>query len=1333
MSRKRPSLPAYLRLPDGLRFAGTAELTDDNRICFRPKQAVSPLPPEGLPVELVVAGLADDADTQLSLEGDIEAASARELRVIPGDDLPDVLVEAMDPESILWLPSANEADKLVQDMRELGRASVLKTMRRFLVELGDQLFDLSTSSRYGISGQHAHYDALNALKRGSDALLAQFTAALDASLDHIEKDGEGQSFVDLEAASARTLNLVALDEMDQKLAVDKLVSNLIDKHRVDLESLTIRSALVADLEPRKARTPFHPAYIVEAFVDAFGEVSHNVDVMQDTLKFFREAFAPSFDALYPALNAVFIEAGIEPQLEQDILDNGSLLNPVQKRIIKSTVRSRTQNESGYDDADDAQNQHQPPREPKTNDASPASEDWRNSRRDEQHDDSEMRNEAASPPRPAKAKNRHDAMYDAVLNALDTNRDSAVPQDPTRDDITPGSAEQKSSAESTSEDTQPGPGSPKDAGDALASTNTADTGAAPAVNTEALLGLLKDLQGTEAPTSSLDDLPPLEELIRNSSGTEAISLERDGANRLSFIDNVFRTLNSNFEVSSDVAPSLARLRVPLARLSLQEPRFFTQPDHPAHQLLDKLSVLASADQSMNRSLQSKVSGIVDQIAQEYTDDSRVFANALGELDALLSQQGRVFERNIERVISGLEGQEKLTKAQRRVESLLQERLDTQNTPRPLAELLDEGWRSSLVQLALREGEDSAPWREETALLDQLVSDMGASERGELADPDLEQMQHRLRALNQRLGQSNPGAVAHEGALKRINDVLTGAMQATRVPYKPALITPSAPDMDRVEQLPRLRRWMQRVHKLEPGARLRYRDKDGRRRHMRLVWVSDDRDRYAFVNERGQKIAELSAVQLARQLSRGAQPPTQVEDMSVLDQSMYETLEQAQKTLGFDRSRDRLTKLINGESLLYQLQRTLRHAQSRGSEHAFVLLDIDNFALVNEVFDDTSGDQVIAEFAKLLAQLNDRRALTARIEQDEFGILFTYRSIDEARSLADKIRRDIAESSLAIEGESVSFTVSMGITPVIGSSENPETILSEARSALALAKAQGRDQVVVYDIDQNSALNYKLEREASRSRLEEAMSTDRLILRAQPIVQSAIDGSENVSHHYEILLAVRDDEGELQSPKDFIMSAERFGYITLVDRWVVREAFSWISHLMDAQKEVPELSINLSGTSITDNDFLDYVLEQISEYGVGTSRLCFEITETGAIDNLPRAADFVRTLKNIGCKFSLDDFGTGLASHKYLKELPVDYVKIDGTFITEINQNSTDFAMAKSINDLAHFLGQKTVAECVENMEIVPALREIGIDYLQGWGIGMPQSLETVMELLDDLET
>jgi diguanylate cyclase (GGDEF)-like protein len=1020
--------------------------------------------------------------------------------------------------------------------------------------------------------------------------------------------------------------------MDQKLAIDKIVSGLIDRHRIPLECLTIRSALLNDLEPRRARTPFHPAYIVQAFTDCLEEITDSGTVIQDTLTFFGSRYSPELDTLYPALNAIFIEAGVEPDLEEEIRENGSLLNPPEKRIVKSESRERSPQErdrgparehdgepardaAGRDDARDGDGS--PPRR-----AGEAADGAGRER---------TRGDRGSQPEGG-ARSRHDAMYDAVLEALETQRGAGGRGAEGHGDEGPGAEDADAP--------------PADTPAAEAPSGAAAGTAAPALDRDAILAALLQMQAQAPSAASLADLPPLEDALAGDSGA---ALENDSAKRLSFIDNVYRTIDQNYDVSPEMAPSLARLRVPLARLSLQEPRFFSQPEHPAHRLLDKLSTLASADHTINRTLQNKVAAIVDTVARDYRDDSAVFDRAQGELDALLGQQDRVLERNVSRVISALEGQEKLIRAQRRVENMLAQHVPPDETPEALVRLLDGGWRSALVQLALREGEDSVAWREEVALLEKLLKDIDLSGTSELPERERREMQ------------------------------------------------------------------------------------DGRRRRMRLVWVSDDGNRFAFVNERGQKIAELSAVQLARQLSRGAKPPSAVDRMSVLDQSMYGALEAAQQTLSFERNRDQVTKLINGESLLYQLSRSVRHAQSRGAEHAFIVLNIDKFSLVNEVFDETSGNEVLSEFARLLGQLNDRRSLTARLEGDEFGILLTYRSMEEARDIAEKIRSDIAASAVQVGNEPVSFTVSLGIAPVLQETESAERVLADAQTALGTAKSQGGNQVVLYTPDQQEVLEYQRDREASRHRLDEAMSTDRLVLRAQPIVLTAVNGSEPATHHYEVLLSLRDDEGELQSPSDFITSAERFGYITLVDRWVIREVFTWVSSLMDRQKTIPELSINLSGSSVTDNDFLDYLLEQISQFGVGTSRLCFEITETGAIDNLPRAADFVRTLKNLGCKFSLDDFGTGLASHRYLKELPVDYVKIDGTFITNLHTDETDYAMAKSINDLAHFLGQRTVAECVESLDSLPSLREIGIDYLQGWGIGMPRRLSEVTEELSDLET
>lgn len=1352
------SLPAYLRLPDGVRLSGSASVDEQGTLCFIPKQALSPVPPSGLPVDVLVAGLPDDDGGQVRVLGSIDESGPKRITLEADEALPETLLRqlapdlgpARTPESRSTAagnpndPSdeaASDPAEVVQEMIQDGIERMGKSMRRFLVDLGDHLFDLATSARYGSAGRHRHYDALNQLKRSSMEVIQTFQEELRTTLNKLEKDNEEAEFADFEGTSARALGLVGMDEIDQQVASDKIVNAILDSHRVALECLTIRNALLKGIDPPKASTPFHPAYVLKSFLSSLHNVTDDADVTEDIIRFFGQRFTQELDKLYPALNGSLIAAGIEPDLEEEVMEAGSLLNPPpEKRVLKSESRDKPEEKEVPTPDNRSGGAHgaagAPAPGPTSGDTAGApsgagtsqagsggtgtrANDMQGSAghaavgttggddRAEGADPASVDSDDTTAPR-----QKHDAIYDAVLAALDSQQERS---------------EEALAAEATEEHADPIQGS-DDVDDAAArNVHMLDQGQ--------ILSSLRSLKDAEPEHGSLAALPPLTSLLSASQGENGarVQLDRDSVNRLNFIDTVFRTLQTNFEVSEDMAPSLAQLRVPLARLSLQEPRFFTQPEHPAHQLLDKLSTLASSDHTISRSLQKKVEDIVSRVSTEYDEDSAVFEKAQAELDTLVGQKKQLMDKSVSRVVSTLTGKQKLVEAQQFVEDVIQEHVDTQATPAPLQQLLDSGWRAALVQLALREGEDSIAWREEVSLLQQVLTDMERAEAGDLPERELREMQLRLRALNKRLGEFNPGSIDHELALKDMNALLRGERAADSQPYHAPKGIALVPPPERIEQLPRLRRWLKRAMDLQPGARLRYRDKEGHRRQMRLVWVSPDRNRFAFVNERGQKIADFTAIQLARQLSRGATPPSSIDKMSVLDQSMFNTLEEAQRTLSFDRNRDQVTRLINAESLTHQLRRSLRHAQARGTEHAFMLLNIDNFSLVNEVFDTPSGDEVLAEFARLLGQLNDRRALTARMEDDEFGILLTYRSAEEAREVAEKIRTDIAAGSLQVLGESVSFTVSMGVAPILQTSESADDVLQNARYALETAKGQGRDQVVVYSPDQEEIVEYNRKREASRRRLEEAMSTDQLVLRAQPIVQTAVDGSETARHHYEVLLALQDDEGNLGSPQEFITSAERFGFIAMVDRWVLRETFTWMSSLVDKQKVVPELSINLSGTSITDDTFLEYILEQISEWGVGTSRICFEITETGAIDNLPRAADFVRTLKNIGCKFSLDDFGTGLASHNYLRELPVDYVKIDGTFITNIHGDSTDYAMAKSINDLAHFLGQKTVAECVESLDSLPALREIGIDFLQGWGIGMPMILQEISDELPSLET
>ena len=236
----------------------------------------------------------------------------------------------------------------------------------------------------------------------------------------------------------------------------------------------------------------------------------------------------------------------------------------------------------------------------------------------------------------------------------------------------------------------------------------------------------------------------------------------------------------------------------------------------------------------------------------------------------------------------------------------------------------------------------------------------------------------------------------------------------------------------------------------------------------------------------------------------------------------------------------------------------------------------------------------------------------------------------------------------------------------------------------------------------------------SQIDHVLKEDRFVLNCQKIVP--IEDNSEDRDHYEILLTVLDENDNPMPPQDFIIAAETYNRMGAIDRWVIKNSFRWIAANILKLDGLGAFSINISGNSLTEDDFMEFVLEQFNETRLPTSKICFEITETSAIGSLDNAIKFMEKLKVIGVQFSLDDFGTGLSSYSYPRNLPVDYLKIDGIFVKDIKTNPSDYAVVKSINEIGHFTGKKTIAEFVEDDEVLKILREIGVDFAQGYGIG-----------------
>jgi diguanylate cyclase (GGDEF)-like protein len=1156
---------------------------------------------------------------------------------------------------------------LLESYQELSERELQALFTAFLEDLSDHLMVSSPGAWRSPVGRSTVAETVAVFQLRRKNMVSTFLQHLRSFHANLTPPpSETQQWRDLIDDSG-TLDLVDLNDFEDFLALERMVAIGEDLYRIPLEALQLRVAELAGVDPMLLRLPEHVAQLCRALqqvLEAF-EVPHRVT--PNIYDYFVTHFLRQLNSLYTKLNQHLATAGVRPDIETELRTGGSQLPKPDKPDKPDKPRHRES--------------HHPPRAasqtPVLADAQSLPGDGAN----------------ATPARPdhVSSVSRQQQLYGSVVEALNFKREA------------------------------------ENAGAGV------DSG--PVATPQALVKALAHLQQSSEARQQLQRSGSTSEyLVAHAGDAQGLGagISVENRNQLEMVDSLFNTIQSKLDVSTELKPALGNLQIPLARLALLEPHFFLDPEHPARSLVDKLAVLANSANFPNRMLETRVEAIIDNIVNNYDRDSGVFEQALAGVDKLAQQQALAHARNVERVVKAQEGKEKLASARNAVDAIVRETLPESGAPQILLDLIDNGWRDLMVLTHIKQGADSREWQEHLRTLDLLTAWLTQQNQGDV-DDDLVversmEVEPFIDLLEQQASTALPGNVSIQTVLNELRSILSGeapvvmATEHQTGTAKGEAATESR--RQRIDKTSRLRRWVRRVEELKTGSWLHYHDKAGQRHRMQLAWISEDRGRFLFVNDRGQKVAELNEVQLARQLSRGAQPPAPADTLSAVDQSMYGTLEHVQRTLSFARNHDSLTHLINGDSFLEQVGRALSHAKQHRSQHAVLCLNIDHFTLVNEVYDRISGDQVLLEFSGLLAQLHSKKTSSARLAEDEFAVLLVDRDLEQASAIAEQIRSDIAQSSVDIDGEKVSFTVSIGVATILDHSPDVDRVMANAREAMRQAKELGRNRVEQHCESEETVKSYRHEQRRSREALEEALENERFILRAQPIAKTAVAGGVPSTRHYELLLAMRDTNGNLSSPQDFIDAAERYGFMTLVDRWVVREAFRWISSLMDAQKVVPNIAINLSGASVTDDAFLDYLFEQISEFGVGTNRLCFEITETGTIANLVKAADFVRAFRNIGCKFSIDDFGTGPASHNYLRELPVDYVKIDGSFITNIHQNRSDYAMARSINDLAHFLGQETIAESVENEAIIEKLQEIGVDYLQGWGIGRPKPLDEV---------
>jgi len=423
----------------------------------------------------------------------------------------------------------------------------------------------------------------------------------------------------------------------------------------------------------------------------------------------------------------------------------------------------------------------------------------------------------------------------------------------------------------------------------------------------------------------------------------------------------------------------------------------------------------------------------------------------------------------------------------------------------------------------------------------------------------------------------------------------------------------------------------------------------------------------------------------------------------------------RQMAYQARHDPLTGLINRGEFELRLAQVLESARGGHTQHALCYLDLDQFKIVNDTCGHVAGDELLKQLtAQLQARVRETDTL-ARLGGDEFGILLEHCPIEEAAATAEALRQVVKRFRFAWQDKLFDVGASIGLVPITADSGSLVDVLSAADSACYIAKDQGRNRIHVYQPEDNALVQRRGEMQWVH-RVNRALGENRFRLLYQKVLPLA-EGETDV--YCEILVRMVDEQGQLVPPMAFIPAAERYQMMPELDRWVLSAALAAMRSNAPALADVTVCAVNLSGQSLCDEHFLSSVVELLDDAGVDPDRICFEITETAAIANLARATRFINVLKGMGCRFALDDFGSGLSSFSHLKHLPVDFLKIDGGFVRDMANDPVDAAVVETINRIGHVMGIRTIAESVENNDTLEALRQQGVNFAQGSAIAEPK--------------
>ena len=516
-----------------------------------------------------------------------------------------------------------------------------------------------------------------------------------------------------------------------------------------------------------------------------------------------------------------------------------------------------------------------------------------------------------------------------------------------------------------------------------------------------------------------------------------------------------------------------------------------------------------------------------------------------------------------------------------------------------------------------------------------------------------------------------------------------------------------------------RWLKRARNLKVSQWFELTQQGEQTQLYQLVWVADDASQFMFANHHGTRTAGLNLEQVAQLLRDGHLELLHDAAMPAVEQGLDALVQKIYDKLAFDSSHDQLTGLLTRKEFSRSLAQCVAQAQQEQTAHTLIFLDIQQFKVINNTCGYETGDRFLRDLARRISSFVDDEAIVGRVGPDQFAILAPMDADKAGYRLASDLKAAIETTRFVHEQHSFVINTVMAMLGFDHHNQKVMDLLRSVETAAEISKRSGHKDIQVV-LSGDERLGELDEVMIWVTRINRALDENNLKLRCQKI--APLNEQTDALPHYEVLLTVIDEQGEHMPPADFIKVAEDYNRMGSVDRWVIETVLRWMMEHQDQMHLFGGFSINLSGHSMNDDSFLDYIFDALVRYQVPRDKLIFEITETTAVANLEDAADFINEMRSIGCRFSLDDFGVGQSSYSYLKRLPVDFIKIDGAFVRDITRSDVDFALVRSITEMGHYLNKQVIAEYVGDQDTLDTVRSIGVDYAQGHVHGKPGLLD-----------